>query len=620
MHGRRASQAVLDSAAWVAALVLCQMMRLGSVGVAWWRFVPLVPLIVAVQLAAGWFYGLYRGRWVFGSVEEVGAVAKSFVVAATAAAVLDGAQMFKRPIPMSAMLSGAMMAVLVMIAVRFWWRADHDRQLRRLLRDRKGERVIVFGAGSGGRSAIQAMHSDSDAAYVPVALLDDDARMQGVTFRGLKVLGTRDDIARVARECHATALLIAMPSADSSVVLELSELAAEAGLRVRVLPSLRELFDGRVRVVDIREPTESDLMGRHSIQTDLDAAASYLQGKRVLVTGAGGSIGAELCRQISRFSPAELIMTDRDESALHAVQLSLDGRAPLNTPDLVLLDIRDRARVHAFFCERRPEVVFHAGALKHLPLLESHPAEALKTNVWGTLAVLEAAEAAGVERFVNISTDKAANPCSVLGYSKRVAEGLTAGVDQRARGTYLSVRFGNVLGSRGSVLEAFRFQLDCGGPLTVTHPDVTRFFMTVEEAVQLVIQAGAIGDGGDALVFDMGEPVRIADVAQQLAHSVRPPCAIEFIGLRAGEKLHEELFGDTETPGSTAHPLISCVDVPPLDGDCVRHLPTAISPDEARSVLMKIATSMSLRIVRTEAAKPATLDVNSWDWEAVVGD
>ena len=618
LHGRRATQAVIDCALWAIAIWLCVLLRIGPRAFVIWRYFPLVPVVIAVQLAAGWFFSLYRGRWVFGSAEEVWAVVKSFCVAAVFLLALDGAMVIHRPIPMSAVLAGSTMALLSMVAVRFAWRVDHDRQLRRQIKAGRGERVIVFGAGSGGRSAITAMLADREGPYVPVALLDDDAHVQGVTSRGIKVVGTRDDIARVAREMLADSLLIAVPSADSHVVRELSELAVEAGLRVRVLPSLRELLDGQVRVVDIREPTEHDLMGRHTIDTDLETAASYLRGRRVLVTGAGGSIGSELCRQIARFEPAELVMVDRDESALHAVQLSLAGRALLNTPDLVLLDIRDRARVCELFCERRPEVVFHAAALKHLPLLESHPAEALKSNVWGTLAVLEAAEAVRVDRFVNISTDKAANPCSVLGFSKRIAEGLTAGVDARAEGTYLSVRFGNVLGSRGSVLIAFEHQLELGGPLTVTDPDVTRFFMTVEEAVQLVVHAGAIGEGGHALVLDMGEPVRIAEVAEQLANTQRPPCPIEYVGLRPGEKLHEELFGDGEVATPSVHPLISSVVVPAVDGDRVRHLPATIAPEEARCVLESLSAAMARpRRHAVQLREPAL----TWDdFEAAVGD
>ncbi len=588
-------------AAWASALVLCSGLRLGADGISLWRLVPLVPLVLVAQLVAGTMFGLYRGRWVFGSIEEVSAVAKSFLFSGTLLLVVDAAYSSDRPLPISVVLAGGTTAVLIMVGVRFSWRMDYDRQLRRRLQARECERVIVFGAGSGGRAAIKAMFADTQSAYVAVALLDDDPNLRGLRTHGVKVVGDRYDMARAAEEFHATGVVIAVPSASSSLVLELSELATKAGLSVRVLPSVRELLSSGVRVVDIREPTARDLMGRHSVEIDLDQAATFLRNKRVLVTGAGGSIGSELCRQIARIGPAELLMVDRDESALHAVQLSISGRALLDTPDVALLDIRDRDRVRELFLERRPDVVFHAAALKHLPLLEGHPVEGFKTNVWGSLAVLEAARAAEVECFVNISTDKAADPCSILGYSKRVAEGLTAGLDDDAVGRYLSVRFGNVLGSRGSFLTTFQKQLELGGPLTVTHPDVTRFFMTVEEAVQLVLQAGAIGKGGRVLVLDMGEPVRIAEVAEQLAQTVKPPCPIEFVGLRRGEKLHEELFGVAELPTLTAHPMIRSVGVPSLDGDCVRNFPTTITPERAAGALIELCNRMRHELDEADA-------------------
>ncbi|MEL7210680.1 MAG: polysaccharide biosynthesis protein, partial [Actinomycetota bacterium] len=286
--------------------------------------------------------------------------------------------------------------------------------------------------------------------------------------------------------------------------------------------------------------------------------------RRVLVTGAGGSIGSELCRQIYLFAPEELIMVDRDESALHAVQLSLEGRALLDTPDLVVADIRDRDVIDRIFDERRPQVVFHAAALKHLSLLERYPREALRTNVYGTANVMEAAARVGSERVVNISTDKAAEPSSVLGHTKALAERLTARIAEETTGTFLSVRFGNVLGSRGSVLTAFKAQLDRGGPLTVTDPEVTRFFMTVEEAVQLVIQAGAVGRDGEALILDMGDPVRIADLAQRLVAQADRPIEIVYTGLRPGEKLHEALAGADEVVRAGPHPSISHVAVVPI--------------------------------------------------------
>ena len=392
------------------------------------------------------------------------------------------------------------------------------------------------------------MMRDRASLYLPVGMIDDDPRVRNLRVSGVQVLGDRTAIHQAAEATDAAALVVAVASADASLIRELSDIAEASSLAVKVLPTVSELIDGKVTSADIRDVNEADLLGRHQIETDLDTIAHYLTGKRVLVTGAGGSIGSELCRQIHRYQPAELIMLDRDESALHAVELSIHGRALLDDASTVLADIRDPDRIREVFLDRRPQIVFHAAALKHLPMLEKSPAEAVKTNIWGTQTVLQASVAAGVESFINISTDKAANPISVLGYSKRIAERLTAHVAAETEGTYLSVRFGNVLGSRGSVLTAFSRQIEDGGPVTVTDPDVTRYFMTVAEAVQLVIQAAAIGRDGEALVLDMGEPVRIADVARHLDAQLsrRDDVEITYTGLRPGEKLHEELFGDDE--------------------------------------------------------------------------
>jgi FlaA1/EpsC-like NDP-sugar epimerase len=324
--------------------------------------------------------------------------------------------------------------------------------------------------------------------------------------------------------------------------------------------------------VDIRPVTETDLLGRPPAAIDPEEISAYLTGRRVLVTGAGGSIGSELCRTIARFEPASLVMVDRDESGLHATQLSIDGRAMLDSRDLELADLRDRARVRQIFDDHRPEVVFHAAALKHLPLLEMYPEEAWKSNVVVTHDLLDLALEYGVDRFVNISTDKAADPTSVLGWTKRIGERLTADAAMRARAgqNYISVRFGNVLGSRGSVLTAFDSQVRSGGPITVTHPDVTRYFMTIEEAARLTVYAGAIGRPGEVLVLDMGDPVRILDVANRFAQRSDPPVDVVFTSLRHGEKIHEVLFAADERDRRPIHPLISHVDVPRLDwASCV---------------------------------------------------
>lgn len=403
------------------------------------------------------------------------------------------------------------------------------------------------------------MLRNPDSRYYPVALLDDDPGKAQLRISSARVEGPLAALCQVAERRGAEALVVAVPSAGPEVLRRAAETARECGLSVLVLPAVDDLLGEKIGLKDLRPVTEEDLLGRGSIDTDIDAIASYLSGKRVLVTGAGGSIGSELCRQIHRFSPAELVMLDRDESLLHAVQLSIDGRGQLDSRALVVADIRDRERMCEVFDEWTPQVVFHAAALKHVPLLEMHPEEAHKTNVLGTQNLLDEAARIGVERFVNISTDKAADPMNVLGFTKREAEQRTAAMAASSNGTYMSVRFGNVLGSRGSVLTAFREQIANGGPVTVTHPDVTRYFMTVGEAVQLVIQAGAIGNDGEILILDMGEPVKIADVAQRMVDAEGGDIDVVFTGLREGEKMHEILLAENEAGQPGPHPLITHV-------------------------------------------------------------
>ena len=560
---RFAFQAAVDMLLWGPALFLATWARydfqLDSVNLAGIGLLACVAGAAQVVVGARW--GLYIHRWRYGTIDEVAALGRTIVVVTTLVALLNRFA-FGHAIPISASVAGGFVALVLMAMVRYTWRIFLDRALRP--DDESAERVVVLGAGDGGHQTVTAMLTNPDSPYLPVAVLEDHPDRQKMRLRGVPVLGTRDDFERVVDQTGATVLVIAIPSAGGELIREMAGRADEIGIRTRVLPPVNELFGAVIGVADIRPVTEVDLLGRHEIDTDLHAVADYVAGKRVLITGAGGSIGSELCRQVNLFAPAELIMLDRDESALHSVQLSLEGRAMLDDPNLVVADLRDAERMDEVFALHRPDVVFHAAALKHLPLLEMHPAEGYKTNVWGTQNVLEAAAHNGVERFVNVSTDKAADPTSVLGRTKRLAEQLTALADKQHEGTYLSVRFGNVLGSRGSVLPAFRAQIEAGGPVTVTHPDVTRFFMTVEEAVQLVIQAGAIGGDGEVLVLDMGEPVKIVDVARRLVAEADRSIEIVFTGLRHGEKMHEVLFSDGEADRRPHHPLISHCAVPAM--------------------------------------------------------
>jgi FlaA1/EpsC-like NDP-sugar epimerase len=542
------------------------------------------PAAWTLALVCGLTAGLYRGRYQRGSFDEAIAVGAAAFGTGLALVLLTALMLPGEHAALRAAAGGSLLAMLAMLGARYVLFA---------VRQRSGSaapvacavRVIVFGAGAAGGQLVRNLICQPGAEYLPVALLDDDPAKRRLRIHGVPVLGDRTRMAQAAAETGATVLVIAIARPSGTAIGDLTALAERCGLVPKVIPSVTELLSGSARIDGVRDPRISDLLGRRPVQTDLAAVAGRFAGRRILVTGAGGSIGSELCRQLHRFGPAELIMLDRDESALHAIQLDLHGRALLDSEETVLADIRDARRVGQVFEQHRPEIVFHAAALKHLPLLERYPAEALKTNIWGTLTVLEAAAASGVSTFVNISTDKAANPVSVLGYSKRAAERLTAHQAGQASGTFLSVRFGNVLGSRGSVLTALSAQVAAGGPVTVTHPDVTRYFMTADEAVQLVLQAAVIGRDGEVLVLDMGEQIRIVDVARRLVAAVPRPVDIVFTGLRPGEKLAEDLLGSGERDDRPYHPLIRHVPVAALDPGLVTTLDPATPPDLLRAQL-----------------------------------
>ena len=590
------SQRLIDGGAWGAGLFLAGWARFDfSLATGHLRALSVAFLAAcALQAVIGFQLYVYRGRYAFGSFDEIRAV--SATVGGTALVLTIGdLVLLERPIPISTPLVGGVIALLLMFAARYVRRAQRERMLRPRA---DALPVLVFGAGEAGVRLVRTMLRDPQSAYLPVGLIDDDPAKRHLRISGVPVVGDRTQLVQAAGDLEVAAVIIAIRGASSSLVREVQDSAKQVGAECKILPSISEVLDHRVELADVRDVQVTDLLGRHQVETDIASIAGYITGRRVLVTGAGGSIGSELCRQLHRLSPGELIMLDRDESALHAVQLSIHGRALLDGSDLVLADIRDGEHLRQIFTDRRPEVVFHAAALKHLSLLEQFPGEAVKSNVWGTQTVLEAAAAAGVAKFVNISTDKAADPTSVLGYSKRIAERLTAHVAQRAPGAFVSVRFGNVLGSRGSVLTAFAAQIEAGGPLTVTHPDVTRYFMTVPEAVQLVIQAAAIGGPGEALVLEMGEPVRISDVAKQMAAGSGRDVQIVYTGLRPGEKLHEDLFGTGEDGKRSLHPLISHVTVPPLDPDEALALDPTGTPGEVIDRLRELQHSDRTSLTR----------------------
>ena len=559
--------ALLDVLFWYGALWGAVFIRLdfSMTGVEVSDVFVVASIAAAIQLITGIITGLYRGRSPIASFSEARLVVLSTTLATIVAFAVVAATGPPNLVPISTVFAAGAYQLVGALGVRYLARLVAE-VLSRSVHSRE-HLVLIFGAGEAGEQISGALLHNPYTNLDPVAFLDDDPTKRRLSLNGVRVVGTRAHIAEAARRYGADTLLLAFPSASQEDTNAVADLGHAAGLTVKILPSAHTLTRPEVRVADIRDIELSDFLDRDEIDIDDAEVSSLLRGKTVLVTGAGGSIGSVLCRTILNHGPRRLVMLDHDENALHSLQLGIEGRALLESPDLVLCDIRDPSALQIAFDDARPDIVFHAAAHKHVTFLERFPSEGFKTNVLGTANVLVAAADVNVERFVNISTDKAADPISVLGETKRLAERITAHFDARSSGRYLSVRFGNVLGSHGSVIPTFIGQIEQGQSITVTDPDATRYFMTTEEAVLLVLQAGALGQGGDVLVLDMGEPVSIDTLAHRLSRQVAPGQQpdIVYTGLRPGEKLHEVLTTDDEVLLERPHPRLSRFSVPPLD-------------------------------------------------------
>lgn len=567
-------QFYFDVACWAIAIVAAYLIYYNfSLTLSQVVLVAVLILVASTaQLLYGWVAFLYRRRFGAGSFDEIRALLKTVLATGLTMIVvgLIAGYSINHPVTISVLIIPT--AVAMMFGTRFFQRL---RQLARAVPDRKAARTLIIGAGEVGTNLVRQMVTTPGAKYLPVGMLDDAPEKSQVQVYHVKVLGKVHELADLIAQTGAKAVIVAVAEPSKPMLREIQATADEYNVQVKVIPPLHELLERGIRSTDLRDISVDDLLGREPVDTNVEDIAGYLTGARVLVTGAGGSIGSVLCEQISRFHPAELIMVDRCETGLQTAQLMVNGNGLLSTKETVLADIRDSDAVRQLFEEHRPHVVFHAAALKHLPMLERYPEEGWKTNVAGTLNVLEAAAAVGVERFVNISTDKAANPTSVLGHTKRAAEQLTAWMGQQTEGRYLSVRFGNVIGSRGSMLPTFTNLIEQGGPLTVTHPDVTRYFMTIPEACQLVLQAGGIGTPGEVMILDMGEPVKILNIAKRMIAMSGKDIDIVYTGLREGEKLHEELTSDTEDVRPSSHPKISRTGVEPVSISELTYLPAS---------------------------------------------
>jgi FlaA1/EpsC-like NDP-sugar epimerase len=543
---------VLDILLVVATYLGTLVVRMeGSVDSDYWHsFWLFMPAIVLVHLLANYLFGLYGQMWRYASVQE----ARRVVLAGLSATILivglvELSSDQIRVIPLSVAVFGPILAFVAFGTIRFQSRLF---AFRRRVEHEEPVRVIVVGVGEAGSLIVRDIHRHPEFGLVPVAFVDDDPRKVGLSLHGLRVY-SRASIPSIAERLNADQVLLAIPSATSDVVREVAAQCEEVGLTLRVLPSVRETVEGRVTARDIRDLRIEDLLGRQQVEMDEELVRGMLEGRRVLITGAGGSIGSEIVRQVLMFQPERVLLLDHDETHLHDVLSGLDPSAAVGC---VLADVRDRDRLLEIMRTERPHVVFHAAAHKHVPLLETHPAEALRTNILGTANVAEAANAARVERFVLVSTDKAVRPASVMGSSKWFAEQVVRSL-QNGGPILCAVRFGNVLGSRGSVIPTFLRQIASGGPITVTDPEMSRFFMSIQEAVCLVLQAAAMSEGGEVFTLEMGEPVNILELARRLIRlSGRVPerdVRIEVVGRRPGEKLVEDLLDEAERPEPSGH-------------------------------------------------------------------
>ena len=522
---------------------------------------------IPVQASAFWLFGLYRGIWRFASIPDLMRILKAVWLGAAVTFLLLFLINRLEGIPRSVMVLYPVFLTIGLTGPRlvYRWFRDHRIKLDR----QSAQRALILGGGQAGEMLVRDLQRQD--TYQPVGILDDDPDKLDREIHGVRVRGSVAELEHYLEMLEPEVVLIAMPTASSSLMRRILEVCNQRQLRCVTLPSFSELADGQVSVARLREISIDDLLGRESVQLDDAGLHTFLQDKRVLVTGAGGSIGSELCRQIGRYAPARLIMLDHAEFNLYSIEQEMQKCWDENKMSVLLGDVRDEARMRWVFESFQPEIVFHAAAYKHVPLVEDNPAEGIKTNVFGTRLVADLAVEYRVEKFLLVSTDKAVNPTNVMGASKRIAEIYCQAKNDHVAMAFITTRFGNVLGSAGSVVPLFRKQIEEGGPVTVTHPEITRFFMTIPEAVSLILQAGAMGVGGEIFVLDMGEPVKIIDLARQMirlsGHEPDEEIEIKYIGLRLGEKLHEELFHGSENLLGTTNPKIMLAQAREVDWD-----------------------------------------------------
>ncbi len=565
--------------------------------VSFWR---LLPAVIGIKLLVFWRYGLFSGWWRYVSMSDLIAICKANVLG-SAGVVLYAVFVYRlEMIPRTILFLDGLFCFLLVAGIRFITRAFRENFYPMPSSEVSKTRMLIVGAGDAGQMIARELRLNRNLSYHAIGFIDDDRRKLKERFLGLPVLGTAEDLPSVCRKKQIEEVIIAIPSATGKQIRSIVDQCQKADVRYKTLPGVGSLLDGSVSIEQIKDVSLDDLLGRDPVRLDTQQISGYLCGKRVLVTGAGGSIGSELCRQAARFNPSKLILFENSETPLFTIEKELRKAHPKLLIYPIIGDIRYRARVEAIFDEFMPEVVFHAAAYKHVPMMEVNPAEAVNNNVRGTQVVAEAAHMFRVERFVMVSTDKAVNPTNVMGTTKRAAEKIVQALSRRSKTRFVTVRFGNVLGSNGSVIPIFKEQIRHGGPVTVTHKDITRFFMTIPEASQLVLQAGSMGEGGEIYLLDMGEPVKILHLAEELIRlSGKTPhddIDIEFTGLRPGEKLYEELLLEEEGIKPTTHEKI-CIARSVLEDEMILTVQLEQLFDAARKLDLKLTVDLLQKIV-----------------------
>ncbi|HEX9619710.1 MAG TPA: nucleoside-diphosphate sugar epimerase/dehydratase [Polyangiaceae bacterium] len=552
-------------------------------------------VLLGVKGAVFWVSGLFHGLMRYAGIPEIKAILRASTIA-TCVFIGAGVVISDVRVPRSIYVGEWLLSILFASSLRLCVRVLKER---RRVHGSDLKRAILIGAGDTGEMFLRDLERVSNPGLRVVSLFDDDPGKHGGSVRGLRVMGVPGERElRRARDEGARLAVLALPGASGVRTREIVAACHAAGLETKTLPGLSQIVSGDVKVSMLRDVAIEDLLRREPVELDAKSMAELLKGRRILVTGGAGSIGSELARQALRFSPSSVALLDHNENGLFYLEQELRQLRPGLDLRTMVGDIKDARRVSEVLRAHRPHVVLHAAAHKHVPLMEANPAEAIKNNVFGTKVVADLAGAFGVETFVLISTDKAVNPTSVMGASKRLAEMYLQSLSNRNRTRYVAVRFGNVLGSSGSVVKVFRKQIERGGPVTVTHPEMRRYFMTIPEACQLVLQAGALARGGEIFILDMGEPVKIVDLARDMikmsGYEPDKDIKLEFVGQRPGEKLYEELLLDGEDHDRTKHPKIVVAKVPPIEGAVMAQAVGALAEaldgtaDELRQVIASL--------------------------------